>query len=153
MITKLLLMLIFFLAIVNESKPHEPVFKHEIGLVPGVVYMADNNKMAIGLQLEYQYILGTNSPDLHIYGSVENVFTNEKHYGVSIGMGITLLNHLEVSVGPGLVMHGKDLLFSAHVEAGYGFDINRFVIGPVFEFAYIGHHSHAMAGIAIGLAF
>ena len=127
--------------------------KHEISLTPGAVYMADKAGLSIGLQLEYEYLVNSNIGDFSLFAAFENVFTNDSHYGVSIGVSFVLIGHLELFAGPGMVMHGDKLLFSGVIGTAYGFEIGRIVVGPVFEFAYIGHHSHAMLGMAVGVGF
>ena len=127
--------------------------KHEISLTPGAVYMADKADFAPGLQLEYEYHINSGIGDFNLFAALENVFTNDSHYGISVGVSFKLIGNLEIFTGPGLVMHGNELMFSAVIGTGYGFDIGRIVIGPVFEFAYIGHHSHAMLGMAVGVGF
>jgi len=128
--------------------------KHELGVSLGAVYLSDDKIIAPGIQLEYVYnFLSKKGKELNLWTGLEYVFTPETHISFATGLGFTVYKNLGGGIGPGIVLHGDDLMFSAVFALDYEFAFKRISFGPIIEIAYIGKHSHYMAGWGIDYAF
>ncbi len=129
---------------------------HGMGISIGGVYLSDDEKIAPGLQLEYEYHFSIGQTAYFYWFAAENVFTHERHISFATGFGFDIFENFSLNIGPGLVMHGEKLMFSAVLGLERPYCLGRFSLGPVMEIAYIGNrgdHSHYMLGLNIGYSF
>lgn len=124
---------------------------HSIGMASGGVYLADDKIVAPGILLQYDYSLPIKTEGFSLEAAIENVFTDERHFAFGIGLGYNFYKNFDLSLGPGIVFHGNDLLYMIHSGISYDVISGKYSLGPMFEYSYIGKYSHYMLGISFGI--
>jgi len=124
---------------------------HGIGVASGGVYLADDKIVAPGILLQYDYNLPLKTEGFSLEAAIENVFTDERHFAFGIGLGYNLYKNFDISLGPGIVFHGNDLLYMIHSGISYDVISGKYSLGPMFEYSYIGKYSHYMLGLSFGI--
>ncbi|MEG2120796.1 MAG: hypothetical protein RRZ64_01905 [Rikenellaceae bacterium] len=154
---KLLVVFVFMpFMLLAEDHNHS---RNEIGLSPGVIYSPECNEWGFGLHIHYFRTVGHNDR-WAVGGSIEQIISDDTHYGVSVGASFRIVGGLAVSVSPGisLMMNedsgGYDYHYSTHFELVYdAAHVKNFHFGPALGYALSSHDSHFMLGAHAAYSF
>lgn len=140
----------------NEEHKHEEHNNH-IGFLIGSVYNFKENKVMLGLGIEYEHVLPFWDGLFGIGLAGEMVFDEHKHYVVSFLIAFHPVREFSLFVAPGILFidkeEGIERRFAVHFGAEYEFELNTFFLAPEIELAFAGDDIHLMLGFHIGFGF
>ena len=140
----------------NEDHKHEE-HNHHIGFLIGSVYNFAEEKIMLGLGIEYEHVLPFWDGLFGIGLAGEMVFDEHKHYVVSLLIPFHPVREISLFVAPGIMLidkeEGIERRFAVHFGAEYEFELNKIFVAPTIELAFAGEDIHLMLGIHIGFGF
>lgn len=157
---KLFLVLIFGLittSIYSQEKKHihdHDHHKYELGLANSIVYFAGEKEYAYGFHL---HMVRNIIHSKFGYGiSYERIFDEHKHNTIGVIGSWNPIPPLHISIAPGVAFEDSEpsnLKFAFHAETSYDFDVGKFHVGPLLEFAFDPEDYHISLGLHIGYGF
>lgn len=137
----------------SHDHHHHHDHKHELSIAPGLSYVSHDNGFFPSLHLEYAYgfQLGRLNLSAGTYGEV--IFTNHRHYSVGLTLGWVPIPRVHLHAGPGVTFDHGDVFLKGSVAAAYEFHLDRFIFGPLAEYAFHKGDYHATMGVFFGIAF
>ncbi len=140
----------------NEGHRHEEHNNH-IGFLMGSVYNFKEDKVMLGLGIEYEHVLPFWDGLIGIGLAGEMVFDEHKHYVISLLIPIHPVREFSLFVAPGNMFideeEGIESRFAVHLGAEYEFELNKIFLAPEIELAFAGDDIHLMLEIHMGLGF
>jgi hypothetical protein len=138
------------------SHKHEEHDNH-IGFFVGSVYNFDENKVMLGLGIEYEHVLPFWDGLFGVGLVAEMVFDEHKHYVVSLLIPIHPVRELSLFIASGILFideeEGVERRFAVHFGAEYEFELDKIFLAPKIELAFAGDDIHLMLGFHIGFGF
>lgn len=134
----------------SNSEDH----RNELGVANTVIYILNEKEFAYGLHAHFTRSI--NETRFGIGVAYERIFDEHKHNTAGLILSYSPIEHFVLSLSPGITFNNSDLSdlhFGLHIEALYEFEIGKFHIGPVTEFAYSSEDYHLSLGVHIGLGF
>jgi len=123
----------------------------EIGLSNALVYTLGEGHVAYGLHVHGIYSFGEVPLGLGL--GYELVVGEHQHHTLGCMFCYRPMGPLNLCVAPGITFEGTEVLFGAHVEATYEFDLLGFHVGPTVGFAYNSDDMHLSLGLHTGVGF
>lgn len=152
----LMLILIFPAWGQNENHKHEE-HGHHIGFLVGSVYNFTEEKIMLGLGVEYERVLPFWDGLFGIGLAGEIVFDEHKHYVISLLIPIHPVREFSLFVAPGIMFideeEGLVRRFAVHLGAEYEFELDKIFLAPEIGLALAEDDIHLMLGIHIGFGF
>lgn len=140
----------------EEDHKHEEHNNH-IGFLVGSVYNFAEEKIILGLGIEYEHVLPFWDGLFGVGLVAEMVFDEHKHYVVSLLIPIHPVRELSLFVAPGILFideeEGVERRFAVHFGAEYEFELDKIFLAPKIELAFAGDDIHLMLGFHIGFGF
>ncbi len=140
----------------NEDHLHEE-HNHHLGFLVGSVYNFKEDKIMLGLGIEYEHVLPFWDGLIGIGLAGEMVFDEHKHYVISLLIPVHPIREITLFVAPGIMFideeDGMERRFAVHFGAEYEFELNKIFLAPEIELAFAGEDIHLMLGIHIGFGF
>lgn len=133
---------------------HEHDHIHEIGVSVAPVYFFNEKELSSAVHAHYTYNFPHTKFGLGL--AYEHIFDEHRHNFIGLEGAYRPFHPLTLNVTPGITFEGADpgeKQFAIHFETVYEFEIGRFHLGPVFEFAYHKEDYHISLGVHIGMGF
>ena len=161
--TRLIVHLILVAALVSVSNANAQTLEHDheehknhVGFFVGSVYSVTEEKIVLGLGVEYEHVLPFWNRLFGIGLAAEMIFDEHKHYSVSLLMPLHPWRELTLFVAPGIMFIDEEPVerrFAIHLGAEYEFELKKMFLAPKFEAAFAGDDIHLMLGVHIGFGF
>ncbi len=139
-----------------ESHKHEEHNNH-IGFLIGSVYNFKEDRVMLGLGIEYEKLLPFWDGLFGIGLAGEMVFDKHKHYVISLLIPFHPVQKFSLFVAPGIMFKDEEKRierrFAVHFGAEYEFELDKVFLAPEIELAFAGDDIHLMLGIHIGFGF
>lgn len=155
-----ILLFTFFALLSNYSQPDhahggEEIQDHkgaELGLGTGVVFAPGEQETGYGIHLHGIRRL---TPYLGIGAGYEIIIGDHGHHTVSALLNLKPVHFVEVNMGPGLILPGKEhdhAEWTLHGELGFPFALtNNLHLGPMVDLGWSPDETHYMVGVHLGV--
>ncbi len=129
--------------------------KNEIGIANAPVYFLNEKEFTYGFH--FHYIRNIQNSLFGIGIGYERIFDEHQHQTIGI-VGSYRIGYFIFNIAPGITFEKEEgieteILFAAHFEVAYEWDIGNFHIGPVAEIAYDPEDIHMALGLHVGYGF
>jgi hypothetical protein len=140
----------------HDQHHHHEGSNYEIGLSPGIAYLAHEEEYAPNVHIHLMRRLGS-----HDYWNrwavglgVESIIIEHMHYSFLATFSYNIIGSFIIDLSPGLLLTEHDGVqesqFITHIEMTYEMDFHGIGIGPVMGMAVSQEDEHYMLGIHIG---
>jgi hypothetical protein len=153
------LLLIFFViictSVYSQEEKHDHIHHiYEIGVANSVVYFFVEKELAYGLH--FHVVRNVKNTKFGYGFAYERIFDEHKHNTIGVVGSYNPMKSWNMNVSPGISFEDSEpsvLKFALHLETSYNFEVGRFHIGPLVEFAIDPDDYHFSLGLHIGLGF
>ena len=140
----------------DHSHPdhHHAHLRNEIAISNNLVFLGKDQKFAYGAHLHYLRYFRASKFGAGV--GYERIFDEHGHNTISMAGSYRPFHELILLVSPGITFedHGDEgFKISAHLEAGYEFEIDHFHLGPVLGVAFTRENYHLRLGLHLGYSF
>ena len=141
----------------SEDEHFHP--KGELGVSLACIDLVDEDEIAPAVHLHLlKRLCGSDFLERIGVGlGFETIFADHAHHTLMGGLVFFPLDHLAISVSPGIVWvneeGGWENHYATHIEASYGVEIGKYEVGPVIGWAESDEGSHRMIGLHLGFGF
>ncbi|MFT5240459.1 MAG: hypothetical protein ACI9OU_001271 [Candidatus Promineifilaceae bacterium] len=129
----------------------------ELGITAGFVHLEGEDEDAPGLHVHLNKRLSHEGPLSRVALGVggEIILADHEHYALMAPLTFYPWRGLMLSIAPGIEWAEHDGAteseYTTHIELGYGFEMGKYDIGPVIEFAQTADEEHYMLGVHFGI--
>ncbi len=138
----------------NHQNEHEDERHriHELGVSFAPVYFFSEKEISPSVHVHYTYSFPNTKFGLGL--AYEHVFDDHQHNFFGLEGAFKPLHPLTLNFTPGITYEGAHpdkKEFALHFETVYEFEVGKFHLGPVLEFAYHAEGYHMSLGLHVGL--
>jgi hypothetical protein len=137
----------------EENHDHDH-HNYELGVANSLVYFAGEKEFAYGLHIHL--VRNIKHSKFGVGLAYERIFDDHKHNTIGVVGSYNPLKSWYINIAPGITFEDSEpsvLKFAFHAETLYDFNIGKFHIGPLLEFAVDSEDYHFSLGLHIGFGF